>query len=342
MLKYLLPLGLAVAGTMIADCGPAKSRADAAPHYRVAARIKGADGGWDYASFDPVRRRLYVSRTDTIMTVDVDSGAVTAKLAPASRSHIILAIPGTAKILETDGGTNTARILDAVTGAELAAIPTGKGPDAAVIEPVTGLAFVMDHAGGDVTVIDTAAQTVVGTIPVGGVLEFAAADGAGRIFVNIEDKGEIAVIDARARTVTGRYTLAGCEEPSGLAYAPQSKLLVAACANGKAKVLNAADGSEVATLTIGPRPDFAISDPGRGQVLIPSGGDGTLAVISVANAKAVKVVQTVQTQIGARTGTVDPKTGRVYLPTAKYLPPDKPGTRPTMVPGSFEILVVEP
>ncbi len=48
----------------------------------------------------------------------------------------------------------------------------------------------------------------------------------------------------------------------------------------------------------------------------------------------------VPTQIGARTGAVDPKTGRIYLPTAEYVP-FAAGQRPTTKPGTFQILVLD-
>jgi hypothetical protein len=52
------------------------------------------------------------------------------------------------------------------------------------------------------------------------------------------------------------------------------------------------------------------------------------------------VTDTVPTQIGARTGTVDPRTGRVWLPTAQYNLPVPAGQRPTTKPGTFEVLVL--
>ena len=53
-----------------------------------------------------------------------------------------------------------------------------------------------------------------------------------------------------------------------------------------------------------------------------------------------RTIERVPTQRGARTGAVDPETGRVYLPTARFGPPPAPNQRPSAVPGSFEVLVV--
>jgi hypothetical protein len=64
-----------------------------------------------------------------------------------------------------------------------------------------------------------------------------------------------------------------------------------------------------------------------------------LAVFSVKRQKP-RILETIETAKGARLGMVDPKTGKVYLPTAKFGPPATAGGWPTVLPGSFEILVV--
>ncbi len=313
----------------------------AGPSYSIVQRVSGADGFWDYASFDPASRRIYVAHGDAVMAIDAKSGAATPHFADGSRLHAIVPIPGTNDLLTTNGGDDTARILSASTGALETSIHTGKGPDAAVFDPASGRVFVMDHAGGDVAVIDVKRKINAGSIAVGGALEFAAVDGKGKLFVNIEDKSEIAVLSTRSDKVLARYALKGCEEPSGLAYTTEG-LLISACANGVAKVLNAASGAEVATLKIGARPDAVIYDASRKLAYIPCGGDGTLTVIATGPASKVKVLGEAQTQRGARTGTTDPSTGRIYLPTAQFTPPPAPGQRPGFVPGSFQVLVLAP
>lgn len=316
--------------------------ADAAtpPPLKITQRIAGPDGSWDYASFDPVHRRLYIAHGTMITAIDVDTGKVTPSLLAAQRAHIALPLPGGDEILVTNGGNDTAVLADAMTGAVRATVPTGKSPDAALIEPTTGLAFVMNGHGESITLIDLKDAKAVGTIPVAGTLEFGAVDGQGRVFVNIEDKGEIVVLDAAKRKVVDHWAMPGCEEPSGLTYAAKSKLLISACANGVAKVVSTVDGKVVATLKIGPKPDAAFFDATRGLAYIPSGGDGTLSVIAVRGPRDVAVVGKVQTQPGSRTGTIDPASGGVYLPSAKFDAPAKPGGKPAQQPGTFAVLVL--
>jgi DNA-binding beta-propeller fold protein YncE len=326
---------LAMAGVALAAQAPNAHAAS----YAVTDKIKIGDGGFDYASFEPTHRRLYISRVGGVLALDVDTKTLTERLTPAQRTHESLPLDDGQSLLITDSGTSSAHVVDALSGKPLAEIPAGKKPDAALLDPASGLVLVMNGQSGDATLVDPKTRTGVGSIPIGGTLEFAAADGAGKVFVNIEDKGEIAVIDTKSRAVVGHYAMKGCEEPSGLAYAPNSGLLISSCQNKVAKVLKAATGEEVASLAIGAGPDAVIYDAARNLAFIPCGRDGVLEVLDTSGPN-VSVVQTVKTQPGARTGAVDPKTGAVYLPTAAYTLSAQ--GRPTPTPGTFAILVVTP
>ncbi len=306
--------------------------------YKVVDVIAGPDGGWDMASIDATARRLYVARSDGVMTINLDTRIVTPRVVAGERVHAVVPIPGSDRVLSTNGNSNTATLFQAASGSVIAEISTGQKPDAAVFEPSTGLVFVMNAKGGDVTLVDPHQAKAVGEIPIGGALEFAVADGAGYVFVNIEDQGAIAVLDAASRQVTARYPLKDCEAPSGLAIDIEDKVLVSACANGIAKLVSASDGAEIATLQIGKRPDAVIWDVARKLFFIPSGGDGLLTVIARRSPAEFAVVDQVATRLGARTGALDPATGRIYLPTAT-LNPTATG-RPTPVPGTFVVLVV--
>ncbi|MDR3507882.1 MAG: hypothetical protein P4L64_08315 [Caulobacteraceae bacterium] len=312
--------------------------AHAAPAYKVTDRIAIPDGGYDYASFDPVHRRLYVSRAGGVTAIDVDSKTVTGRLFEAGRTHESLPLDGGAALLVTDSTSNSAHLVDAASGKSIAEIPTGKKPDAAILDAASGQVLVMNGASGDVTLIDPKTHAVLGSIAIGGGLEFAQTDGAGKVFVNIEDQNQIAAVDLASRKVLARYPLKGCDGPTGLAYIPETGVLISACDNGVAKVIRAADGADLGDLAIGKGPDAVIYDAARKLAFIPCGRDGVLEVISVEGKPAI--VAKVATQTGARTGALDPKTGVLYLPAAKYSL--VAGGKPVAAPGSFVVLVVSP
>jgi DNA-binding beta-propeller fold protein YncE len=138
--------------------------------------------------------------------------------------------------------------------------------------------------------------------------------------------------------VLARYPMADCKRPTGLAYVEGNRV-ISSC-SGLAKILDAATGHELASLKIGGFPDAVLYDPRRHLAYIPTALDGQLTEIALTGAANNTVVATVPTQIGARTGAVDPTTGRVYLPTAEYQLPVPAGQRPTPKPGTFQILVL--
>ncbi len=301
-------------------------------------RLPGADGGWDYASFDAGRGRVYVARTNGVMVIDVATGKVTDHFADGQRTHGVVVIPGSDALLVTNGADATAHLISAADGSLIAAVPTGKGPDAAVYDPATKLVWVMDHAAGDITLVDPKTHQAAGTVTVGGTLEFAAVDGKGRLYVNAEDKNDIAVIDTRSRKLLKRYPLKGCDGPSGLVLTDKG-LLIATC-DGVAAVLDAATGRQLPSITIGVGPDAAIYDAPRQRVYIPTGRDGQLWTIDVSG-RVPRLLGASPSVKGARTGTVDTATGVVYLPAAEYQPAVQ-GQRPATVPGSFFVLVMKP
>jgi len=314
--------------------------ASAAPFaYHVLDRIPGPDGGWDYVRVDPVYNRVLVTRGGSVMAVDLATRKVSEGLAPGAREHIALPVNGGKELLVTNGGSDTAVFVDALTYVPIASVPTGKGPDAAAFDPRSRLILVMDHAGGDVTLIDSRTHMKAGVITVGGNLEEAAVDGAGHAFVNVEDHNEIAVLDIAARKVTGRYPLTGCEGPTGLAYDARDGLLIAAC-DGATDLIEARTGKVVQTLATGKGADGVAYDARRGLAFVPAGRDGTLSVIALAHGQG-RIVATAETSRGARTIALDERTGRLYLPTADYVFPAG-GGRPIMTPGTFRLLVVGP
>ncbi len=305
---------------------------------KIVQRISGPGGFWDYVSFDPVHRRVYVSHGDAVMTIDADTGNVNPHFADAARGHAVLPLFGGRELLTTNSGDNTARLYDTATGKLEASIPTSEDADGASYDRASKHVFVIDGDSGDITVIDPVARKAVDTIKVGAPLEFGAPDGKGRLYVNGEKNNEVVVIDTRTDKVLHHYPLAGCKRPTGLAYVAPG-LTISACGNGVADVLDAKTGKLVASLKVGPGPDAVIYDAARHRAYIPSGGDGTLSILSI-EGRTVRVAGVATTQIGARTGALDPKTGRLYLPTAKFTPPPAPGQYPGIVPGSFEVLVL--
>lgn len=329
MWKVLLAVGVIVG---------AASAQSSQPHYAVAGDIAAPDGRWDLLSVDPASHRLYVAQSDGVLAIDLATNTATANLVPSNRGHDAMAVPGSGLVIASNGGANTVTLFDGATGKIAATLPVGTRPDAIAWDPATRTAWVMTPGSGDISVVDPFKAKVLGSIAVGGSLELGAADGRGRMYVNVEDRNEVAVLDTRDRRVISRFPLAGCDGPTGIVFAQAANEIVSACANGVA-IVSAPNGRLIATLPVGKGPDGAAYDARRRLAFVPSGADGTLSVIALG--PKPKVVATVATAKGARTVALDPSTGRLYLPHAQYLPASG-GGRPALAPGTFHVLVVAP
>ena len=325
-------IGGALAGFVLA-AGAAQA---AGTGYHVVDRVAGPDGRWDYIRVDARNNRVLLTKGASVMAIDLATKAVSS-FGQGTSLHDALPVNDGSEVLVTHGGTATAVFYDG-KGTQVASVATGKGPDAAAIDAKTGMVLVMDHQGGQVTLVDPKAHKVTGTIDIGGALEAAATDGTGRAYVNVEDKNEIAVVDLAAKTVVAHWPLAGCDGPTGIAYDAADKLLIAAC-DGATVLVNINGGKVVQTLATGKGADGVVFDPRQKLAFVPAGQAGTLAVIAIKAGKGT-IVDTIPTQVSARTIALDERTGRLYLPAAKYGPPATPGGRPSLAPGSFEVLVV--
>ena len=310
----------------------------APPQQQVVQRIALHDGGWDILTVDPDTHKVFVSRSDGVDAIDTRTGAVTPDLIKGMRFHGVSAVPGTDLAVATEAA-GTAIVFSRVSGKVTAEVKTDPDADATIYEPSTRDVWVMNGDSGTISIVDPRAGAEVGKINFGSGLEFAAIDGRGHLFVNLSDKGELAAVDIGARKVTHTIPLDGCQHPTGLTFVSPG-VLISACANGVAKIVRASDLKLLGDIPIGPRPDGAFADPARKRAYIPSGGDGTLAVIDTGGPLPRKIA-TVQTEIGARTGAVDPSTGVVYVMAAKFGPQPAGGGRPPLIPGSVELLVIK-
>ena len=103
-------------------------------------------------------------------------------------------------------------------------------------------------------------------------------------------------------------------------------------------MMDSTSGKVIASVPIGPGVDGSAFDPGTGFAFA-SCGDGTTTITHEDSPDKLTVVQTLTTERGARTMAIDPKTHKIYLPSAKFEAPAEGQRRGKMVPGSFKILV---
>ena len=330
-MKTLLTAGLLIAAAFAAE------------GYKVINKIKiGGTGGWDYVALDNTNRRLYASHATNVEVVDPDAGKVVGQITQLHGVHGIAVAPELNKGFISNGQSNSVTVFDLKTLAKLGEPATGQNPDSICYEPKTQRVFTFNGRSNDSTAINAKTNEIVATFPLNGKPEFCVVDGAGKLYVNLEDKSEVIEIDAAKPAVLRRTSLAPAESPSGLAIDVKNKKLFSVGDNKMMAVTDIATMKVIATPAIGTGPDAAGFDPGTG-LAFSSNGDATLTIVKLVNGK-YEAVDTVPTVRGARTMTVDPKLHRVYLLSAEYgpTPAAKDGKqgRPPVLPDSFQVLVV--
>jgi DNA-binding beta-propeller fold protein YncE len=328
---------------------PAPANLEEGPYKVLKTAKVGGMGGFDYVYADPVGRKLYVARGATsreandarVSVYDLDSFSPAGEIAKTN-----------ARGAAVDSGHGFASskpvaMWDAQNLSLIKTIDVEGRPDGILADPFNHRVYVFSHSAPNATVLDAKDGSVLGTIDLGGAPEQAVTDGAGHIYVDLEDKDKVAVVDAATMKLTGTYDLGGKGGgPGGLAIDVKNHVLFVACHEPATMVmLDANDGKILASLPIGNGTDGATFNPGSGEAF-SSQGDGTLTIIKETSPTTFEVEQTVKTPMGAKTLTLDPKTGHVLLITAEWGPAPAPTDgsqrrrRGPMLEGSFQIVIV--
>ncbi len=313
------------------------------PTYAVLKKIplKG-EGGWDYLTIDSASHRLFISRGTHVQVMDTVSGSIVGDIQNTIGVHGIALNHKIGRGYTSNGRENTVTVFNLKTLKEITKIKIdGQNPDAILFDSASDRIFTFNGRSSDATAIDTKTNKVVGTIKLHGKPEFPQADGKGTIFVNIEDTSEIQQINSQSLTVSKSWKIAPAEGPSGMAMDHKHHLIFSVC-DGLMAISDTKAGKLMQTAKIGDGPDAAEFDASYDLAMSSNGGSGTLSVVARKANGQYETVQTLNTQKGARTMTLDTKTHKIYLISAEFGAP-APGSRyPSVKPNSAFILVVGP
>jgi len=314
--------------------------------YRILRTAKaGGIGGFDYVFADAVGRRLYIPRSGQGARVTVFNLDTLEPVGEIPNTNA----RGAAVDPKSSHGFSSSKpvaMWDTKTLAVLKTIDVQGNPDGILFDPFNQRVWVFSHSAPNATIIDTRDGSLVGTLDLGGAPEQAVTDGAGHIYVTIEDKDNVAVVDTKALQVTAHYDISEkAKVPAALAFDVRNKILFVGCRNTPTMVIMTTEGKILAALPIGTGVDGAVFNPATMETL-SSQGDGTLTVIKEKSPTSFEVAQTVQTKVSAKTLTLDSKTNQIYVIAAEYGPPQTPPPtggrtgRGAMIPDSFSILVI--
>jgi hypothetical protein len=302
----------------------------------------GGEGGMDYITLDAQNHRLYVPRSTHTMVIDADSGKTIADIPGQKHNHGVALALEAGRGFITDGEGSVV-IFDLKTNAVLGTLKARPDADGIIYDKATGLVLVSCGDDGTLVTIkpdvDPKTGSIDAPIDLGGKPEFLAADGAGKVYVNLEDKDQIAVVDLKARKVLAHWPVAPGGSPVGLSIDPAKHRLFVGCRKPqKLIVMSTDDGKVLADLPIGAGVDATKFD---GHQAFASCREGKMSVVGETSPGKFEIVQTVTTAVGAKTMDVDPATHKAYLPTFEF-EEQKPGAtgRPAAKPGTFMIVVV--
>jgi DNA-binding beta-propeller fold protein YncE len=317
LLVAVLGLSLAIAGV---------SAPASAGGYSVVKKIPIAgSGSWDYLTVDEAARRLYVSHGTQVEVIDIDSLSVVGNVPKTPGVHGIAIAPELGRGFVSNGQSSTVTIFDLKTLKPIVDVATGQKPDAIIYDSATSRVFAFNGGSNSATAIDAATGKVAGTVDLQGGPEYAAADGKGFVYNNLEDESLVLKINARELKVEQRWPTAPCSSPSSMAMDRANRRLFIGCRSKVMAVLNADTGQVITTLPIGDHVDATAFDA-ETKLIFNSNGEGTISVIHQDGPDKYSSVETVKTVPRAKTMALDSKTHRLFLSTAEN--------------GQFEVLVV--
>ena len=342
-LTLTLPLALHAATP-----APASANTNA---YSIVARfaVPTQSTSYDYLRADPAARRLYVTLGKTVAVLDLDTGKPLGEITGLMRAHGVAISPDTGHGFATSGIDDQITMFDTKTLATIKLIKsTGSNPDAIEYDPGTKRIYAANHGSGAITVIDPATGDIAGAIDFGedNRLEGIAFDGRGRGFVNVENKNAVLVFDLATLKPLAKWPAAPNEGGTGLACDPATRrLFTATNGSNKMTVLDSDTGKVITSVPTGEDADGLAFDPATKRIYVPC-VDGTLTIIQQQTPDTYTVLQTLPTQRGCRTITLDAQTNRVLTCSPKYGPAPAPvkgapkSSRPVPLPGTFEVLVI--
>ena len=316
-------------------------------NYKVSKKINvTGNEGWDYLSVDNVNQHLFVSHGSVVNVIDLKTDQTIATIPDTKGVHGIAIANDLNKAFISDGKDNAVTVVNLKTFELIEKIKIeGQRPDAILYDQFSHYVLTYNAKSSDATVIDANTNKVVKTIPLGGKPEFSVTNTKGLIYVNIEDKNQIKTIDTKTLEVVNTWSIAPGDEPSGLALDIQNNILFSVCGNQMMIIVDASTGKIIQTVPIGDGCDGVTFDAKK-KMIFSSNGEGTITAVKEESNTKFSVVQTITTQRGARTITINPTTGQLFTPTAEFgakpePTSENPKPRASLTPNSFTVLVVE-
>ena len=270
---------------------------------------------FDYQSFDPTTRRIYLNHMNAGQTLvfDVDRSKVIKEIGDVPRATGVLAVPARHQVYVSAAGAHEVAIIDDRTLTISARVGGIRFPDGIAYDPDNGKVFVSDESGSADVVIDAATGTKRGTIALGGEAGNTLYDSVSHcILVAVQTRNQLVAIDPAAERIVARYDLPGAAGPHGFTLDEPDRLaFVSSEENATLQVVDLRTMRVAAHYAVGDSPDVLAWDPGWRRLYVASEG-GVLSEFQL-DGQTLRLVGELRAP-HAHTVSVDPMTHRVYLP----------------------------
>jgi YVTN family beta-propeller protein len=277
--------------------------------------LPGGSSRFDYQSFDPTKKRLYIAHlgADAVVVFDVRTRRVVRNVSGIAGPHGVLAVPALGRVYAAATSTHELVAIRDTTLSVVARTRVGTFPDGLAYDPVRKRVYVSDK-DGDAAVVVGRAGRVVRRLPLGGEAGNVKYDaGAKRMLVAVAGREQLVSIDPVRLRVVARTPLPGCTGAHGLQLDAARRLAYVACErNARLLVVDLKRRRVVQTLTVGAVPDVLALDSSLHRLYVAA-ESGVVAVFAEQGRKLSKLGQALLAPT-AHSVAVDPSTHLVYFP----------------------------
>jgi YVTN family beta-propeller protein len=261
-------------------------------------------------SADGSRLLVTAQEAGVLLVVDAREGRPLQEFAVGRRPHSVILGPGEHTAYVTNEHSDTVTTIDLATGG-VRHLRTGKAPTGLALEAHSGMLYVANWFGEDLSVIDVRSGDEVTRLAAGSnPARIALAPGSSLLVANQLSRvapypsppvSEVTLVDARERRVRRRFEIQNAHQLEGVAVTPDGELalvtlvrpknLLPAVAVSRGWMMTAGlavidlRGGEVTQVLLD-EPDAYYADP-NDVVITP---DGRLAFVSHSGADVVSVL----------------------------------------------------
>ncbi len=315
-----LPLFAGVAALVACKEGSAAPPVASSPSFPLVAvsdvDLPGGATRFDYQEIDAAHAHLVVAHMN-------DASVLVLNLADASVARLLPNIPtprgvavGPDRFFVTSS-PSTLVVVDAVTLAEIARVPTGSGPDGVAYDPDDRVVGVSDQHDGAISLLAEAGSGARVAVPLGKETGNVVYDAPRKEFwitvVGASPPDQLVAVDPVAKKATTRIPLPGCAGAHGLRIHPDGQSALVACEdNDTLARVDLGGARAVVTAKTGSGPDVLSLDPGAGWLYVAA-ESGDLTVFDLAR-PGLTALDREHPGDNAHSVVVDPATHRVFFP----------------------------